>query len=186
MNKDQIVSALNEMGISVECEFVPLSSSRNSKPEYKSFDDLSLNWRVQLRRKGRTILTADYQQGCGYAPAYDHPSLGTPKCIMRFETLLRECETGITYHYDLNGSFALGKGRAIDQPDSLDVLYCLVLDADVLDYSGFEEWADNYGYDPDSRKAEATYKECLSQSLKLRTGLGAHYLPKLQELFQDY
>lgn len=62
----------------------------------------------------------------------------------------------------------------------------LVSDADVLDCSTFEEWADNLGYDKDSRKAEATYRECLALALKLRNGLGEAALAELREAAQDY
>lgn len=60
------------------------------------------------------------------------------------------------------------------------VLECLSSDSSMLDY-GFEEWADNLGWDSDSRKAEKTYKLCQRQAKKLENMLGA---PAFQDLLE--
>ena len=64
-------------------------------------------------------------------------------------------------------------------------MHCLVTDSDVLNYGSFEEWADNFGYEEDSRKAEAVYKSCLEIAVKLQSGLGAVNLEILREAMQD-
>lgn len=56
-------------------------------------------------------------------------------------------------------------------PDAAMVLDCLILDARFGDLS-FEEFCDELGYDHDSRKAEATHKECFKTARKLRKILG--------------
>ena len=71
-------------------------------------------------------------------------------------------------------------------PDPLDVLYSIVSDSDVLNYSTFEDWAENLGYDPDSRRAESTYRECLKHAIALRVAIGSDGLDRLQAAFQDY
>jgi len=78
------------------------------------------------------------------------------------------------------------KGTAIPPPELIDVLYCLVLDASVLDFACFEDWADEYGYDTDSRKAERIYKDCLETGLKLRQILGPGGLSELQHEYEGY
>jgi hypothetical protein len=62
------------------------------------------------------------------------------------------------------------QGPAIShEPTVEDVLDCLASDAAGLENSrSFEEWASEYGYDTDSRKAERTYKAVERQSKKLR------------------
>jgi hypothetical protein len=50
-----------------------------------------------------------------------------------------------------------------EYPGIFGALNCFVSDSDCLEYD-FEEWAENLGYDPDSRKAEKTYKACISQT----------------------
>lgn len=71
-------------------------------------------------------------------------------------------------------------------PDPLDVVYSLTMDSSVLDAGGFEEWAAEFGYDLDSRKAEATYRACLEIALKMRGAIGDSGLALLAEAFQDY
>lgn len=46
----------------------------------------------------------------------------------------------------------------------------------------FEEWADEFGYDSDSRKAEAIYKECVSLYLELGKLLTKTQMGKLAVL----
>ena len=62
------------------------------------------------------------------------------------------------------------------EPTSHDVLNCLVSDADGYDNArSFEDWCDTYGYDTDSRKAEATFKQVEQQARKLRAFLADTY-----------
>jgi hypothetical protein len=52
------------------------------------------------------------------------------------------------------------QGIGIDhEPRPADVLSSLLLDVTSADQS-FEDWASDFGYDDDSRKAEATYNAC--------------------------
>ncbi len=54
--------------------------------------------------------------------------------------------------------FSMGSGLKGD-PTLTSVLDCLAGDlSDLANHLSFEEWAAEYGYDPDSRKAEAIYK----------------------------
>jgi hypothetical protein len=52
-------------------------------------------------------------------------------------------------------------GSAItEQPTVADVLDSLASDAASVEEMSFEEWASDFGYDTDSRSAEATYNAC--------------------------
>jgi len=54
---------------------------------------------------------------------------------------------------------------------------------DARDYDGFEDWAGNFGYDSDSRKAETIYRKCLAIGPKLgNAGLARDEIKKLAEL----
>jgi hypothetical protein len=70
-----------------------------------------------------------------------------------------------------------GMGPALtEEPGADDVLNCLASDAAGYENArSFEEWASEYGYDTDSRKAEQTYKQVEAQTAKLRVFLGAQY-----------
>lgn len=61
-------------------------------------------------------------------------------------------------------------GSAITEtPTVSDVLDSLASDASTVeDCSSFEEWAGEFGYDTDSRSAEATYKAVLRNTQELR------------------
>lgn len=68
--------------------------------------------------------------------------------------------------------FSMGSAHH-GEPALADVLNSLALDASGYENAqGFEDWANEYGYDTDSRKAERTYKVCQRQSERLREFLG--------------
>jgi hypothetical protein len=70
------------------------------------------------------------------------------------------------------------------QPTLSDVLYSLLSDGEAAGQT-FEEWAGGLGYDTDSRKAEATYRQCDEIGRKLAK-VGAETLAKAREILQDY
>ncbi len=71
--------------------------------------------------------------------------------------------------------FWMGRGIG-HEPYSLDVLSSLLSDASTYDNArDFEDWASELGLDPDSRKAEMTYREVGRQTEKLKKLLGDDY-----------
>ena len=67
-------------------------------------------------------------------------------------------------------------GASIKEPTAADVLHCLISDAQSVGFSnGFEDWATSFGYDPDSRKAEKTYSDCVDSAVKVRKFLGKDF-----------
>lgn len=67
-------------------------------------------------------------------------------------------------------TFSMGRGHNGKPPKVEDVLDCLASDY-TTEATSFEDWASEYGYDTDSRKAERTFKACLRQSDDLRDWL---------------
>ena len=61
-----------------------------------------------------------------------------------------------------------------DEPTSRRVLECLLSDAQ-LGALNFEEFCSELGFDPDSRKALASWKECGRIDLRLRRLLGGSF-----------
>jgi hypothetical protein len=58
-------------------------------------------------------------------------------------------------------------------PDPADVVGSLISDGfGALQSSGFDDWAGNYGYDTDSRKAEGIFRLCSEIGLKLQAHFG--------------
>lgn len=79
------------------------------------------------------------------------------------------------------------QGRAVcEEPTAASVIYCLISDAlSVESATSFEDWADNLGYDRDSRKAEKTYKACCNIQQRIRHFLGEDF-DKFAEACLDY
>lgn len=71
----------------------------------------------------------------------------------------------------LTTPYKMGTGHGGDAPDRETVLDSLCSDAAGADQT-FEDWASDYGYDTDSRKAEAVYRAVVAQTKKLRAFLG--------------
>jgi len=168
---------LEKLGIEYLAAFVPQAQSRNSASKYKS-----INWKVTIKR-GSQSLTTDYMQGIGHAnipqPSFAKLVSANLKSIAADEKMRHLVE---------NGWYMLGVLQRVDQPapDRNDVLHSLCLDSEVLDYPTFEEWADNFGYDRDSRKAEKIYRDCLEIALRMRAIFGNSDLTKLRATFEDY
>lgn len=181
-NKTRIMEILAPLTYSAE--FVPQSKSRNAKEKQPS-----INWRVSLSKNGRTIST-DYMQGIAHLSNYSH---AFARAVVYDNAVRKACETGKNTlrsgqrnAYDAASAGTWAKPPPIPAPDLIDVFYSLVMDAGALDYAAFEDWADCYGYERDSRKAETMYRECLARALELRAMLGDSALAELRDLYSDY
>ena len=83
--------------------------------------------------------------------------------------------------------FSMGYGHNGKEPTADDVLSCVSGDSDCADYSSFEEWADEHGYDTDSRKAERTYNTCIKEGRKLAQFINSNEdMEALREWAQEY
>jgi hypothetical protein len=182
---DQIDALITSLGLTIESTFVPFSQSRHAKGEqvWKS-----LNWRVTLKRNAREVMTTEYSQGVGHCPSNRKKAPAgcrISQSMWEHNATEYEIERGrIAAMTGYNGEI-LGT-KSIPGPKAADVLSSLVLDSSVLDSATFEDWAADLGYDPDSRKAETIYRECLETALKLRAAIGDAGISALQEAFQDY
>jgi hypothetical protein len=186
-----IRNAATSLGVTMSAVFVPFSLSRNAVPRNGQDKPWrSLNWKVTLERNGRAFLETDYSQGEGHAPAYLHPTKWKGNKHVQRRALDIEIETGFAAIAETWAQGEPRQGRTtkhrIPSPPIEDVLSSLVLDSNVLDYSGFEAWADEYGYDADSRTAEATWKACLETALKLRAAIGEAGIEALRVAGEDY
>lgn len=184
--------------ITITSVFVPWSLSRNSEE-----DKPSLNWRITLKHNGREIMTTDYGAGFGHCQSVDSSG---DRIAQRWsinpemQSQIRlECEDGKARQEVRGGGYRIktrpvmveattdgaqaiaGRETHRTMPDAADVLHSLLLDGSAIDAGGFEDWAGDYGYDEDSRKAEKMYRECVDTGLKLRNTFGDGLLEELQE-----
>lgn len=176
------IEAIEKHGLTVETKFVPLSRSRNAaglgkdhegKPSRDQLAGYCLNWTVTLKRDDRSILTTDYQAGIAHCPSYKQRI--TTDVVAAIKS---ECETGRLGKFGAHGY--------VEPPKAADIVHSLIVDSEVMDYATFEQWAAEFGYDPDSRKAESIYRACLDIALRLRAGLGDAAMAELREAFADY
>ena len=219
--KATIAATLENLGLTVESEFVPFSQSRNKGEKIPS-----LNWKVTVKRNGRDVLTVDYTAGCAHCPAKatKAPSIypgkdryradmspypGTTSSYRRPTEAERlsdylaewravECETGVAMEHSPFAGEATFKPKRERKPgddrshtlpikpDPVDVVHSLVMDSDVLNSGGFEDWASDLGYDPDSRHAESIYRACLEIALKMRGAIGESGMETSRDAYRDY
>lgn len=166
--------AIESLKLTVTSTFIPWSQSRKAGEKYPS-----LNWKITLLKAGKPILTTDYSAGCGHVPGYNFAD----NSIDHANMVKRVCETGKSRTILASGITFTGKPIL---PNPTNVIYSLVIDSDVLNHPSFEEWAEDFGYDTDSRQAEKTYQACLQIALTLCNTIGDAGFSMLQEAFQDY
>lgn len=182
----EIQAKCDEMGLTVTSVFIPWSRSRNYAAE-TNLSRKTLNWRVTLLHNSLPVISTDYSAGIAHCPAYRPPTkeVGRGMSLIRSELLEYEIETGkIAKHY--SSVFGITSSRKPIEPNSLDVLYSLLMDSAAIDYRCFSNWAESYGYNTDSRKAKSIYRACIDIGLKLRAGIGDENIAKLHLTFQDY
>lgn len=168
-----IDKVLESLQISMECEFIPWSKSKNFEHGAR-LSKKTLNWKITIKKDGRDIITTDYSAGIGHCPSYKQ----------KFNFTLDEA-TALEYEVEHGKRATTPKGSPI-LPKLSDVLHGLLIESETINYSSFEDWARDFGYDTDSRKAEKIYQECLKTALVLRNGLGDDILKKLREVFEGY
>lgn len=189
--RTDLAALVASLGLVMRARFVPQSQSRNAKERIPS-----LNWRVEIGHPARCphgapgcacavdklapgYLETDYMQGIGHIPGW---RIGwEPRSSV--DQVNAERYTAEHGRYGALGSLATTK---LPAPALLDVLHCLVMDAGALDFPRFEDWAADLGEDPDSRRAERAYAQCLAIGLQLRALVGDSNLAALRAAFQDY
>ena len=72
------------------------------------------------------------------------------------------------------------------EPPRADVVNSLLCDAEGVDQALFVDWCEEYNFDPDSRKALATFRACKATARKLARLFNGSELADLRELFEDF
>jgi len=172
-----LTKKVQDAGIDITSTFVPYSASRNAKPD-ATIEDMSLNWKVTFSKNGESF-TVDYNKGIGHCPSYKF----TNKITKDYANAIKaECETGHEAHLSGVGQLAYHAMITL-WPD--EVIECIIMDSSVLDYSDFESWADDYGLDKDSRKAEAIYRACVKQSQDMQSVFGYELIEELRTFMME-
>lgn len=80
--------------------------------------------------------------------------------------------------------FYMGSGHGGAEPKLEDVLCCL-FDENPDSSGSFEDWCSDFGYDPDSRKAERIYRGCVRIGARLHRLFGADF-EEAEKKYMDY
>jgi hypothetical protein len=100
----------------------------------------------------------------------DNPHMNSERDMNHYKVTLSTRISGKRKQYTT--FFSMGLGLRGD-PKVDDVLNSLALDSSGIENArSFEDWASDYGYDTDSRKAAQTYKVYQQQAAKLKKFLG--------------
>ena len=83
------------------------------------------------------------------------------------------------------GAAHVDEAGAPAAPRAGEVLYCLIRDAEALQLT-FEEWANELGYDEDSRNAARTYNACREEGEKLARVFTSGELEAIRVLTEEY
>jgi hypothetical protein len=161
MSKDKISQELTDKGFAIESTLV--------RDEFNGLEGDSV-WSVTITRNGQAFQTP-YTQGCHFRHnRHGHPI--QPLALSGRVTV---------------AAAAKNKQTIPDKPTLADVMSSLVMDAQsVADGQTFEDFADEMGYDTDSREAERVYNGCRDEYFGLVRLCGVIDLDVLSKMFQDY
>lgn len=183
LTSEQRIEALKALGFA-------LVSGEPFPQERDEFYSITFNVKVTFKEK--SIYGKTYSLGIGY--------VDPKKC--RSSEMARnpfsEDELGMLYSWQ-NNPHASFKNKALQcqvaaklaieqklKPKLDEVLHSLMLDAECFfNAQSFEEWAGDYGYDPDSRKAEAIYRECDSIGRRIAAVVPKDVLEQVREIVSD-
>lgn len=128
---------------------------------FQKLKDDQFHWLCELRKGGKTVYTGQYSAGLAHCTK-------APKHGMAVYKVPMNAKIARTFKPFGSLSVADTEGFVIPTAPTLkQYLYCLQSDANVGEYLLFEDFASEFGYDEDSRKAEAVWRACQ----KIRGGL---------------
>jgi hypothetical protein len=135
----------------------------HNRRSYKTMDALQFVNKYQIEAKSQTRQTNPYFDG-----DFNHYSVTLSSPLMGGRTFKTVFSKGIAL-----------KG----EPTAQEVIECLAMDIKSFDTAqDFEDWADNYGFDSDSRKAEKIFKDTEKQATGLAAFLGSSAYYELLEI----
>ena len=141
----KIQNLIEDMELTYTVAFVPQSISRNATDK-----DPSLNWKFTLTLGNRSMI-ADYTQGIGNVPEYLYDRMYSKMPVDQKFLNDAQKAASVTGCYpdprQSTDSVLFPRLLPLPEPTLYELLECMVADVSVLDYCGFEDWANNYGYD---------------------------------------
>jgi hypothetical protein len=160
----------------MDCVHIPTDMDSKTEDGWGPF----LEWGVHVFYKQKLVVAMPYRAGIAHIPGYAEYFKGRQaKTDEDFRRLNKILKSG-------KGDLCQPHNQMEIRPELKEVLYSLVSDGDAVNYGDFESWAENYGYDTDSRRAENIYKKCLLIGRALVSALGTEGYEQLCTAYQDY
>lgn len=178
MSPEEAYGALANIAIGasleLEADFVPWSRSerRKSDPTWRC-----MTWNVRLVQTApyrRTVVETIYSKGVGHI-TYSKAVPPRTKMQQELESLAIESPRWIERDQLYMVTTGFQERATFAKPTLVDVLGSCLSDADVMNYSGFGDWANALGYDTDSIKARDTFLACVDIALRARAALGEDF-----------
>ena len=174
MDREQLADIVPTLGVTIASTRATSNPHMDDDPKSPMY-----HWTVTLTR-GRATMTLAYSCGAAHrewVPRNEWRGVSPAD----YETATKCPPTkggrGVVGGPETMWLAAMRKDWTRPTPPTLtDVMGCLCADASGYDSARtFEEWAGEYGYDTDSRKAESTYRTIGEQAKQLRHLLGDDY-----------
>lgn len=186
-------------------EIMPEVIAQYGKDDYPALAESWNDYTDSLHKDGEFTDLQYY-----YCPAWDDEmpehdgthlleSMGVAFAYLRVNTrpdnLMADMPAGSSHHrvlikrgnQEMTIYYSRGPAHESENPDNADVFNSLLIDTSAIDIGyEFEEWAENLGFNPDSREAERIFKLCQETLLHLKTLFSDSELDELRELFADY
>lgn len=187
--KETTETALRELGFSLAVLIGPRADVADN-------DWPNIKYRVELRFNDKPILETDYKLGVGHVDC-QNPKVDTSLAGVKLrlssdeESLLRIWQRKPHAQFVSKPTWATVAAKLATYqkvaPSLPDVVHSLLLDGEpYFNGESFEDWASNFGYETDSRKAEEIYKACMEIGRQLKRGLPHDTITKAREILQDY
>jgi hypothetical protein len=148
----------------------------------------AIHWAITLTAPNGRAMQTEYSEGIGHFIRLPYGQRRTLDVDNIIKTISGQKSNVVAYG-DVQGLSQYFTARVkrngvqlkVIPPQTLDVLQSLAMDATALDEK-FEDWAANYGYEVDSRKAFATWQKCCDIARDLKAlGFTEEELQALRE-----
>ena len=201
--QEKLDSFVKENEIELKNTFVPHSFSRNAtKVDINNWNknkinllrekDLSLNWKISIKGNNHAFST-DYSKGIGhlgYEWLNSSHQIKLLRDVERANSLIFEAvENGNAYNINTVSKFnadTMRQKKSFPAPTIHEILESLSLDASVFEYPTFESWANDMGFDSNSRKDEKIYNDCKKIAVDfLKVVGGVEKFHQLKEILSE-
>lgn len=176
------IDELKELGFSLEILSGPTPSVKDSWQ--------SIAYNIRLLFNGKPLIETPYNLGIGHVKTKGFKPSFTQNWTTEEEAMLEAWKNKphanfIDKELQTRVAAKLAKIQKVT-PQLDDVLHSLLTDGEAY-FSGqtFEDWAEGFDYDPDSRKAEAIWKQCDLTGRKL-SQLPPDTLAKVRDILKDF